>query len=106
MAKLKQESKSGIFINNLYYHCCLFIPISAKAKKFVKSKDYAANYATINKQKGNDYERQIGRFYQQQGYKVYFKGIKEGRRDQGIDLIAYKGREAILIQCKNWENNR
>ena len=77
-----------------------------KRKKFVKSKDYAADYAAINKQKGDDYERQIGRFYQQQGYKVYFKGIKEGRRDQGIDLIAYKGREAILIQCKNWENTQ
>ncbi|MCI7411309.1 restriction endonuclease [Helicobacter bilis] len=77
-----------------------------KRKKFVKTEDYAVNYAAINKQKGDDYERQIGRFYQQQGYKVYFKGIKEGRRDQGIDLIAYKGREAILIQCKNWENTQ
>lgn len=84
---------------------CLFL-YQPKRKKFVKSKDYAVNYVAINKQKGDDYERQIGRFYQQQGYKVYFKGIKEGRRDQEIDLIAYKGREAILIQCKNWENNR
>ncbi len=69
--------------------------------KQVRSKDYISY-----KQKGDDYERQIGRFYQQQGYKVYFKGIKEGRRDQGIDLIAYKGKEAILIQCKNWENTQ
>ncbi|AQQ59041.1 hypothetical protein XJ32_01760 [Helicobacter bilis] len=77
-----------------------------KRKKLTKSRSYVVDYAAINKQKGDDYERQIGRFYQQQGYKVYFKGIKEGRRDQGIDLIAYKGREAILIQCKNWENTQ
>lgn len=59
-----------------------------------------------NKQKGERYELQIGRWYQKQGYKVYFKGINEGRRDGGIDLIAYKGQEAILIQCKNWENTQ
>ena len=40
------------------------------------------------------------------GYKVYFKGINEGFDDGGIDLIAYKGNEAILIQCKNWENSQ
>lgn len=59
-----------------------------------------------NKQKGEKYEIQIGKWYQKQGYKVYFKGINEGRRDAGIDLIAYKGQEAILIQCKNWENTQ
>lgn len=40
------------------------------------------------------------------GYKVYFKGIKEGLKDQGIDLIAYKGKETLLIQCKNWQNSQ
>ena len=38
--------------------------------------------------------------------KVYFKGINEGFDDGGIDLIAYKGNETILIQCKNWEHSQ
>lgn len=71
----------------------------------VRLKSYMSNNYR-NKQKGDEYELQIGRFYQQQGYKVYFKGINEGRRDSGIDLIAYKGDEAVLIQCKNWENTQ
>lgn len=71
-------------------------------RKNITSKDYA----TKNKQKGDNYEKQIGRFYQKQGYKVYFKGINEGLKDQGIDLIAYKGKDVILIQCKNWENTQ
>ncbi|WP_238699193.1 restriction endonuclease [Helicobacter sp. MIT 05-5294] len=38
---------------------------------------------------------------------MYFKGINEGLRDKGIDLVAYKGKEeALLIQCKNWEKSQ
>lgn len=48
----------------------------------------------------------IVKHYKQQGYKVYPKGLKEGRRDKGIDIIAYKGKEALLIQCKNWERSQ
>lgn len=77
------------------------------------SSDTQAKYKTCkvssksqNKQKGDKYELQIGKFYQKQGYKVYFKGINEGRRDKGIDIIAYKGKEALLIQCKNWERSQ
>lgn len=78
-----------------------------------ESSDTQAKYKTHkfssksqNKQKGDKYELQIGKDYQRQGYKVYFKGINEGLRDKGIDLIAYKGKEALLIQCKNWEHSQ
>lgn len=84
------------------------IPTQKKFKSpssFVSSKN-SAQMQYENKQKGERYELQIGKWYQKQGYKVYFKGINEGRRDGGIDLIAYRGQEAILIQCKNWENTQ
>lgn len=71
-----------------------------------KHKTHKVSNKSQNKQKGDKYELQIGKSYQQQGYKVYFKGINEGMRDKGIDLIAYKGKEALLIQCKNWENSQ
>ena len=34
---------------------------------------------------------------------MYFKGLKEGKNDNGIDVVAHNGSETILIQCKNWE---
>lgn len=59
-----------------------------------------------NIDKGTRYELQIGRIFQKQGYKVYFKGINEKKRDGGIDLIAYKHNEAVLVQCKNWKHSQ
>lgn len=56
-----------------------------------------------NKQKGDKYELQIGSYFKKQGYKIYFNGLNEGVRDKGIDLVGYKNKEAILVQCKNWE---
>ena len=74
-----------------------------KPRKRRKSKKYVD---FDNKQKGDKYELQIGKEYQNNGYKVYFKGLKEGKKDNGIDLVAYKGDEAVLIQCKNWEHSQ
>lgn len=53
-----------------------------------------------NKQKGDKYELQIVRHYKQQGYKVYPKGLKEGRRDKGIDIIAYKKLSPISLKYR------
>lgn len=75
-------------------------------RDYKRSSNVSQKYKIYNKQKGDKYELQIGKYYQSQGYKVYFKGINEGRKDEGIDLIAYKDKEAILIQCKNWENSQ
>jgi ssDNA-binding Zn-finger/Zn-ribbon topoisomerase 1 len=37
------------------------------------------------------------------GYTVLEHGKEKGKRDRGIDLIATKENETILIQCKNWK---
>ena len=74
--------------------------------KHKRYKKYSFKKFDTNKQKGDKYELQIGRHYQNMGYKVYFKGLNEGFNDGGIDLIAYKGNEAVLIQCKNWQNSQ
>lgn len=55
---------------------------------------------------GQDYERFIGYLYEQQGYKVQYHGIKKGLADLGIDLICTKGKETLLIQCKNWSKSK
>ncbi|STQ85881.1 hypothetical protein LS73_007140 [Helicobacter muridarum] len=72
----------------------------------ISKKDNESRKKAYYKEKGDKYEIQIGRLFQGQGYKVYFKGINEGRRDNGIDLIAYNGKEVALIQCKNWERTQ
>ncbi len=70
----------------------------------LNTQDNQAKKTWYCKQKGQRYERQIGKFFEESGYKVYFKGINEGKMDGGIDLIASKNKEILLIQCKNWEN--
>lgn len=48
------------------------------------------------------YERYVGYLYESKGYDVEFHGIFKGFEDLGRDLIAKKGKEIIVIQCKNW----
>lgn len=56
------------------------------------------------KKKGDDYEYYIKKFYENEGYKVFPNGYIKGFKDGGIDLVAHKGKETILIQCKNWKS--
>lgn len=48
------------------------------------------------------YERYVGYLYEKRGYQVNYQGAKEGKKDLGRDLIATKGNEIVVIQCKNW----
>lgn len=64
------------------------------AKKEIKQKSY--------KQLGDEYEEQVATYYRSLGYEVIERGKTMGRKDGGIDLIAKKESETILIQCKNW----
>lgn len=54
------------------------------------------------KEKGEKYEAYIAEYYRSLGYEVIEHGKIMGRKDGGIDLIAKKESEIILIQCKNW----
>jgi len=55
-----------------------------------------------NWQVGIMYERYVGYLYEMNGYEVLYHGIKEGKRDLGRDVIAQKGNNLIVIQCKYW----
>ena len=55
--------------------------------------------------KGEEYEIYIAEIYRAKGYHVTEHGKERGREDHGIDLIAKKEKEIILIQCKNWKEN-
>ncbi|GEM_PF-3873426 len=52
--------------------------------------------------KGNDYEKHISRYFSSKGYDV-IENFSKGTEDEGIDIIAIKEKELLLIQCKNWQ---
>jgi len=55
---------------------------------------------------GRLYERYVGYLYEKEGYDVEYVGIFRGFEDLGRDLICQKGKEFIVIQCKNWAQFR
>lgn len=55
---------------------------------------------------GRDYERYIGWTYEREGYAVYYQGIIKGFDDLGRDLIATKGKEVTVVQCKYWSRDK
>ncbi len=57
--------------------------------------------AKIIKQ-GKEFEYYVSDYFKNQGYQVINNFEKE-KQDEGIDIIAIKGDELLLIQCKNWE---
>lgn len=52
--------------------------------------------------KGAEYESLIAKLFRCRGYTVLENGKAKGKKDGGIDLVAMKPDETILIQCKNW----
>lgn len=76
-----------------------------KAKKKTSSK---ASLKTTYKEKidkGQEYEEYVAKVYRSRGYHVTEYGKQQGLLDHGIDLIAKKQKEIVLIQCKNWNEN-
>ena len=55
---------------------------------------------------GSEYEKFIGKKYEELGFKVVYNGIKKGIYDNGIDLIVKKRNQHILVQCKSWKDNK
>ncbi len=51
---------------------------------------------------GRAYERYAGHVYESVGYTVTFQGIIEGFADLGRDIIARRGNDVEVVQCKCW----
>lgn len=59
-----------------------------------------------NREIGKLYERFIGYEYEQKGYKVSYFGALKGFEDLGRDIIAVKGNQHLIIQCKYWSHEK
>jgi len=58
------------------------------------------------KTKGNEYEKYIGKKFEEKGELVIYNGFIKGYEDKGVDLISISNNtyNINLIQCKNWTN--
>lgn len=55
--------------------------------------------------KGKEYEALISKLFRCRGYTVLEHGKLKGKKDGGIDIVATKENETILIQCKDWKKS-
>ncbi len=56
------------------------------------------------KQKGDAYERYIGKQFEAKGDVVIYNGLMRGYEDDGVDIISIsmQTKSIHLVQCKNW----
>jgi restriction system protein len=62
--------------------------------------DHTGDIAALRKKPWGEFETIVGQAFRSQGYMVKERG--GFRRDHGVDLIAQRGKERVLIQCKHW----
>jgi len=53
---------------------------------------------------GKEFEYYVSNKFKNEGYEV-INNFEKKENDEGIDIIAKKGDELLLIQCKNWEKS-
>ena len=72
-----------------------------RSQRLLQRIEQTQNYATeIRSMTSQDFERLIGAYFRQQGYRV--SETAEGA-DGGIDLILRQGTEKYFVQCKHWK---
>lgn len=62
--------------------------------------DHTGDIAALRRKSWGDFEILVGEVFRRQGYTVKERG--GFKRDFGIDLIAERGQERVIIQCKHW----
>jgi hypothetical protein len=60
---------------------------------------------SIFKKYGDEYEKYIGRKFEELGHVVIYNGLIRGYGDRGVDLVVLstENREVNFVQCKNWQ---
>lgn len=72
------------------------------AEKFQLALDRYSKSPKNNWEAGIIYERFIGYEFESQGYRVEYFGACNGYQDLGIDIIAKKDDDTLVIQCKRY----
>jgi len=93
------QVKTGVSMPTVDYLNDYLIDGLDKPKKALKKTSKYVYY-------GSEYEKFIGKKYEELGFEVIYNGIKKGIHDNGIDLIVKKKDKHILVQCKSWKDNK
>jgi Restriction endonuclease len=78
----------------------------SSAEKYQKALDNWRKRKKSNWDIGRDYERYVGYLYETMGYDVRFSGAIDGFEDMGRDVIAKRGSELAVVQCKYWSSEK
>jgi Holliday junction resolvase len=79
----------------------LEVPTYLRRKKKTAVKERYLN----NVNKGLDFEIQICDMLKSHNYEINPNGLYSGRADKGIDIVARRKKQILLIQCKNWKSD-
>ena len=74
-------------------------------KEVEKSKILSETYKA-NVKKGEEFEIYVGKHFERFGCSVEYRGIEQGKKDAGIDLVVSMNDTYIFIQCKNWNSKK
>ncbi|MBR2119302.1 MAG: restriction endonuclease [Pseudomonadota bacterium] len=75
-------------------------------EKYQKALENWTRRKKSNWEIGRDYERYVGYLYETQGYEVQFTGAIDGFADMGRDVIARRGSQLVIVQCKYWASHK
>ena len=67
---------------------------------------YVESNSKTKWQIGRDYEMYIGYTYEQDGWSVQYTGVELGYEDLGRDLVAVRGDDTHIVQCKYWGESK
>jgi restriction system protein len=76
--------------------------LSNQSKEYISLQNIKYDSTT---NKGNEYEKFIGKKYESLNKNVVYYGLENGKKDNGIDLIIEDEKNITFVQCKNWVNN-
>jgi restriction system protein len=76
--------------------------LSNQSKEYISLQNIKYDSTT---NKGNEYEKFIGKKYESLNKDVIYFGLKNGKKDNGIDLIIEDEKNITFVQCKNWVSN-
>lgn len=102
-----KENANEIFKNGFFFtrnYPAVNKTINFKIKEvFYFDTKYKKEQNKNNNIYGNEYEKYIGKKYEEQNKKVIYNGINKKRKDAGIDLIIKEENKITFVQCKNWK---
>ena len=97
-------NRAGNVVINLFIGSIIGLALVLVARERARYRaaaiDHTGDLAALRQLPWGEFEVLVGQVFRNQGYVVKERG--GFKRDYGVDLIAERGKERVLIQCKHW----